>query len=286
MRSLWKGTISFGLVNIPVKLYLATESHDVGFNLIHRPCATPIKYRRHCPLCQRDVEPEEISRGYDYGDGSYVLMEDEDFASLPLRTDRSIEIQDFIDAREIDPIYYEKSYYIEPAEGGRKACALLLEAMRQTGRVAVAKVALRTKESLATVRIYHGPGAEGPPREILLLETMFFAEEIRPYHQLAPSYQNATVSERELTMAKQLIESLNALFIPEKYRNEYREALLAVIEEKARGRKVATRPQAVAPPLDLMEALEESLRLIRDRGATGPALAPAETPGQPVQQWH
>lgn len=257
MRSLWKGSISFGLVNIPVKLYGATESHDVHFHLIHRPCGTQIRYRRFCPACNREAGSDEVSRGYEYGAGEYILLEEQDFEALPLRTEKSIEIHDFVDAGEIDPIFFERSYYIEPADGGRKAYTLLREAMQESARVAVAKVALRTKESLALVRVY---------REILLLETMFFPDEIRSYESLEAARTGVAVSDRELDMARQLIDTLTSPFSPEKYRDEYRDALSALIEQKARGREIVTPPRPVVPAADLMQALEESLRLIRERG--------------------
>ncbi len=296
MRSLWKGAISFGLVHIPVKLYTATESRDVRFHMLHRACHTPIRYRKFCPACGREVEAEEIARGYEYAGGRYVLVEDEDLDALPLRTDRAVEILDFVRLDEIDPVFFEKTYFLEPAEGGAKAYALLRHAMERTGRAAVAKVALRSKESLAAIRLYNGlpagaangsaaGAANGPAAgvgargggglsggvPILVLETMFFPDEIRSYAQLAEAYRPVAVNERELAMAVHLIESLSVSFQPEKYRDEYREALLEVIEDKVAGREVVT-PEAPEPArvVDLMRALEESIRMAEERRRGGP----------------
>lgn len=267
MRSLWKGVVSFGLVNIPVRLYTATESRDVRFHMLHRACHTPIRYRRYCPTCAREVEMDEIARGYEYARGRYVIVEDEDLAALPLRTDKAVEILDFVRLDEIDPIYFEKTYFLEPAEGGAKAYALLRRALAETGRVALAKVALRAKESLAAIRVYRGAGTVQPaPGEILVMETMFFPDEIRSYAELEGAYRAVEVSERELAVAVHLVESLSASFAPERYRDEYREALLAVIEEKAEGEEVVAPPAPEpARVVDLLEALEESLRLARQR---------------------
>ncbi len=260
MRSLWKGAISFGLVNIPVRLYTATETRDVRFHMLHRACHTPIRYRRFCPTCAREVEMEEIARGYEYGRGQFVIVEDEDLDALTLRTDKAVEILDFVRLEEIDPIYFEKTYFLEPADGGAKAYALLRRALADTGRVAVAKV------SLAAIRVYRGAGTAAPaPGEILVLETMFFPDEIRSYAELEGAYRAVDVGERELSMAVHLVESLSAPFAPERYRDEYREALLAVIAEKVRGEEVVAPPAPEpARVVDLMQALEESLRLARE----------------------
>lgn len=279
MRSLWKGAISFGLVNIPVKLYKATESRDVQFHQLHRPCHTPIRYRRFCPTCGREVQAEEIARAYEYAGGNYVVVEDDELAALPLRTDRAVEILDFVRLEEIDPIYFERGYFLEPADGGAKAYALLRHALRRTGRIGLAKVALRSKESLATIRVYTGAGQREPgagqrepgagqrePGEILVMETMYYPDEVRAHAQLESAYRDVPVNERELGMAIQLIDSLSVSFDPAKYRDEYRDALLEVIEDKARGEELVAPPAPEpARVVDLMQALEESLRVARER---------------------
>lgn len=272
MRSLWKGAISFGLVNIPVKLYKATESRDVQFHQLHRPCHTPIRYRRFCPTCGREAPTEEIARAYEYTGGNYVVVEDDELAALPLNSERAVEILDFVRLEEIDPIYFERGYFLEPADGGAKAYALLRHALRRTGRVGLAKVALRSKESLATIRVYTGAGQREPgagqrePGEILVMETMYYPDEVRSHAQMESAYRDVPVNERELGMAIQLIDSLSVSFEPAKYRDEYRDALLKVIEDKARGEEMVAPPAPEpARVVDLMQALEESLRVTRER---------------------
>lgn len=290
MRSLWKGALSFGLVNIPVKLYAATESRDVHFHLLHRVCHTPIRYRRVCPACDREVEGEEIARGYELANGEYVLVEDEDLAALPLPSGRAVEILDFVRLDEIDPVYFEKTYYLEPADGGAKAYALLREVMRRRGRVALAKVALRHKESLACVRVFGGAdgagagarGGEGGGAGVLVLETMFYPDEVRSFAELESARRPAEVAERELAMAEHLVESLSVAFDPERYRDDYREALLRVIEEKARGREVvAPEVREPARVIDLVAALEESIRRAEARRGAAPG-TPARAAGAPA----
>ena len=148
MRSLWKGAISFGLVNIPVRMYAATEDKSLSFNQLHRKCHTPIRYIRHCPTCNSEAPPEEIVRGYEYGNRGYVILEEEDLTDLPSPTLKAIEIRDFIDLAEIDPIFYRRSYYLEPVEGAGKPYLLLLQAMQHSGKVALGKITIRARESL------------------------------------------------------------------------------------------------------------------------------------------
>lgn len=285
MRSLWKGALSFGLVNIPVKLYAATESRDVHFHLLHRACHTPIRYRRFCPNCDREVQGEEIARGYELANGDHVLIEDEDLAALPLPSGRAVEILDFVRLAEIDPIYFEKTYYLEPADGGAKAYGLLREVMRRSGRVALAKVALRHKESLACVRVFGGADGEGEGGRagVLVLETMFYPDEVRSFAQLESSSRPADLAERELAMAEHLVESLSVAFDPGRYRDAYREALLRVIEEKARGREaVAPEVREPARVIDLVAALEESIRRAEARRGAAPGAAARTAAGAPA----
>jgi len=233
VRSLWKGSISFGLVNIPVRLYAATEEKSVRFNLLHRACRTPIKYQKVCPHCGREVSQDEIVRGYAYDRNRYVLMEEEDFENLPLPTSRQVAILDFVDLSEIDPLYYDKSYYLEPDEGAEKAYALLRRAMREKGRVAIAKVAIRSREALACVRVYG---------QALVMETMYYPDEIRPAERLDGIAAEPELSEREVAMAVQLIDNLTEPFDPGKYRDHYREALLSAIEKRSRAKGSKPRP--------------------------------------------
>lgn len=253
MRSMWRGAISFGLVNIPVRLYVATEDRDLHFNLIHVPCGTPIRNQRICPRCNAVAGPEELAKGFAYDRGQYVLLTDEDLESVRVKSTHTIEITDFIHLSEIDPIFYAKSYYIEPSEGAAKAYRLLRQALVETEKVAVARVTLRSKEALCAVRVY-GPA--------LALETMFFPDELRPVQQLNLG-EEVVVSERELTLAKALIDQLSAPFDPNKYTDSYRAAAMALIERKVAGRtdltQITTEPAAMSVS-DLLAALEASLR--------------------------
>jgi len=253
VRSIWKGSISFGLVNIPVRLYTATEEKDVKFNSLHKVCGTQIRYRKHCPTCGRDVEQDEIVRGFPHEAGFFVTIDDEELASLPVRTTRQVEIVDFVDLAEIDPIYYQKSYYLEPDTGAEKPYALLRRAMLDTNKVAVAKVAIRQKETLACVRVYG---------RALVLETMFYPDEIRSSERLAGIHAEVPLGERELDMAIKLVENLSEPFQPDKYEDTYRKELLELIQRKAQGAPgAAVHPApAAGKVIDLMEALEASLR--------------------------
>lgn len=254
MRSIWKGSISFGLVNIPVSLYAATEDKRISFNQLHK-CHSPIKYQKYCPVCEREVKAEEIVKGYNYNPGQYVILADEDFASLPLKTLKTIDILDFVAISEIDPIYYQKTYYLGPTETGGKAYGLLIKAMQKTDKVGIAKIALRQKESLAVLRV----GSE----ESLLLETIFYPAEIRPVADIPYIQVVGEASERETKLAIDLINSLSVPFNPEKYIDEYRTALLELIEKKVTGEEFVEVEKRVDPEvLDLMEALRKSIAVL------------------------
>lgn len=254
---MWKGAISFGLVNVPVKLYTATEASDVKFNYLHSRCHTPIKYEKRCPTCNEVVSPEEIVRGFEYEKGKYVIMTEEDLAGIAIEQTRSIDIVDFVDLSQIDPIYYAKTYFVTPGDGGQKAYALLRRAMEESGKIAIAKVVIRSKQHLAAVRVYEN---------CLALETMFFPAEIRTPAALPELNYEAKLNDNELQMAINLIGNLAAEFDPEKYTDDYRRALLDVIESKIEGKEVAT---VVAKPetgkvIDLMEALRASIKIAQE----------------------
>lgn len=251
MRSIWTGALSFGLVNIPVKVYPATEDRDFKFHYLHRKCHTPINYVKRCPTCEEDVEQDEIVRGYEYARGQYVVVAAEELAELPLPTTKAIEISDFVDLREIDPIYFSRPYYLAPGEGGQKAFALLHRAMSETGRAALAKVALRQRETLVAIRSF---------QQALLMETMLYADEIRRPEALPGLAPPPPPDPRELEMAKRLIDSLSASFEPARYEDNYRKALEELITAKIAGREVAVAPPpAPAKVVDLMEALRASI---------------------------
>lgn len=212
MRPVWKGAVSFGLVNIPVKMYTASEDKSIKFKYLHSQCNTPLKYQRVCPRCNREVQWEEIVRGYEYQRDRFVVMRDEDFESIPTKQTRSIDIIDFCRLEEIDPIYYEKSYYLGPEETGKKAYNLLVSALRDTGRVAVAKVVIRSKQALAAIRIY---------KDVLVMETMKYPDEIRSQQEIPGIEPDLAASQRELDMAIQLVEGMTEPFEPQKYTDEY-----------------------------------------------------------------
>lgn len=251
MRSLWKGSISFGLVNIPVRLYSATEDKDVRFHLLHRECGSPIRYSRVCPVCRRELEPEEVSRGYEYQKDKYVLVSDEEWQQAQPAPTGNIDLIQFVDLDQIDPIYFARPYYLTPNEGGQKGYALLRQVMRDTGKIALAKVALRNRESLAALRIY------GP---CLLLETLLYQDEIRPLNLLPELDFEVELDDREVKMAQTLVEALSNDFKPEEYHDAYRENLLSLIRQKVSGQEVAIpRKARPAQVVDLMEALRASI---------------------------
>ena len=252
MHTMWKGSISFGLVNIPVKMFAATEDKDIRFRNIHRECHTPIKYEQVCPSCNKKITPDDIVRGFEYEPGRFVIIEASDLDAIRPNITKSIEIVDFVLLKDIDPIYYAKSYYLSPQDTGSKAYNLLREAMNKTDRIAVARIVIRDKESLAVVRVY---------RNLLVLETIYYPDEVRDTKQVPGILENVNVNEAELNMATQLIDSLTHEFVPEKYKNEYREKLLELINKKAEGDEIVAAPEAQkANVIDLMQALQASLQ--------------------------
>lgn len=255
MRTLWKGAISFGLVNVPIKLFTATERKTIKFNFLHQECLTPIEYQRRCPRCNREVNNDEIVKGYEYEKGKYVVMKDEDFEQIPTENTRTIDIVDFVDLKDIDPIYFDKSYYLVPDETGVKAYALLIKSMEETGKIAIAKIVIRTKESLAALRVRDG---------IMMLETMFYPDEIRSAEGLPYQQKEVKIHDNEVKMAISLINSLAAPFQPEKYNDEYRKALLDIIRAKVEGQEIAVPEKPVAGNVvNLMEALKASIELAK-----------------------
>ncbi|MDI9479290.1 MAG: Ku protein [Syntrophomonadaceae bacterium] len=257
MRTLWKGAVSFGLVNIPIKMYVATEHKDIKFNFLHKECMNPIQYRKFCPHCDREIASEEIVRGYEYQKGSYVVINEEDLERIPLENTKTIDILDFVDLTQVDPIYFDKTYYLEPSQGGEKAYGLLVEAMSQTGKVAIAKVMIRSKQSLAALRIKD---------QVLIMETIFWPDEIRSPSALNLGVDRSKLHDNEIKMAVSLIENLSTSFEPAKYQNEYRQALWELIESKIVGKEVvAAAPVADRDNVvDLMEALKASVKLAEE----------------------
>ncbi|MCG0275341.1 MAG: Ku protein [Thermosediminibacteraceae bacterium] len=255
MRALWRGSISFGLVNVPVKMYAATERKSVSFRQIHKKCGTPIRYEKVCPTCDRKVEDDEIARGYEYEKGKFVIIEEKDLESIPDETTRTIDIVDFVDLAEIDPVYFDRSYFLGPEETGQKAYLLLFEALKKTGKIAIAKVMIRSKQSLACLRPYG--------ENYLVMETMFYPDEVRDVNEISIP-PGIKLHENEVKMAVQLINSLSAEFKPEKYTDEYRKALLDIIKAKVEGNEIRIPEGREEKVVDLMEALKASLAMVKE----------------------
>ena len=278
MRSIWKGAISFGLVTIPVKLYSATEQKDVSFHQVRRSDGSRIRYKRVSQADGEEVPYGEIAKGYELANGETVVLTDEDFADLPLTTSRAIDVLQFVPLEQVDPIFFEKSYYIEPDKAGAKPYVLLRDALEESGKVAVVKVALRNRESLATLRVREG---------VFVLETMLWPDEVRK-----PDFsfldEDIDVRPQELAMAGSLIETLSGDFDPSEYKDSYREALQEVIEAKIAGHEVK-QPEQAQPTsgtvVDLMAALRASVEAAkagRSGGGERTAKAPAKAAKKPA----
>ncbi|MGP4106217.1 non-homologous end joining protein Ku [Virgibacillus sp. L01] len=258
MHTMWKGTISFGLVNIPVKMHAATENKDVKLRQLHKECQSPIKYQRTCPVCDREIESDEIVKAYEYAKNKFVVLDDEDLENLKKeQADKAVEIVDFVKLDEIDPIYFEKSYFLSPSEGGGKAYSLLRSALEDTGKIGIAKMIIRSKEQLAVIRIY---------QNTLVVETIHFPDEVRNVQDVPNVPEKTETPEKELDTAKMLIDQLTTEFDPEKYKDEYRSALLDLIEEKKNQEEVTTAKDKPKPEkaTNLMDALQASLNRAQD----------------------
>jgi DNA end-binding protein Ku len=254
-RSIWSGVISFGMVSIPVKLYPATQDKDVSFHQLHGPDHSRIKYKKFCATEDVEVEAEDIVRAYEVSKDQYVEITDEDLEQLPLPAKHTIELSAFVKADDIDPIYYEKSYYLEPEETGLKPYALLMKVLEKKDVTGVATIAIRNKESLCALR---------PHDSTLLLETLHYPDEIREREFKLTS---TAVNDRELAVAGTLVDALEVPFDPDKYHDHYREALLELIASKTEGREVVS-PEAEAtgaPVTDLMAALRASIDAAKGR---------------------
>jgi DNA end-binding protein Ku len=261
MRSIWKGAVSFGLVSIPVKLYTATEEKDVSFHQVHRDDGGRIRYKRVCSVDGEEVPYSDIAKGYELPGGEMVVLTDDDLADLPLSTSRVVDVLSFVPLDQVDPIYFAKSYYLEPDKTAAKPYLLLRNALERSGMIALVKVAIRTKETLGTLRVRDG---------VLVLETMLWPDEVR-----TPEFpflsEDVTVRPQELTMAESLIDSMAADFDPSQYTDQYREALQQVVDAKVEGREVV-EPKAEAAAeaggvVDLMAALRDSVAAAkRSRG--------------------
>lgn len=271
MRAIWKGAVSFGLVSIGVKLYSATEEKDIRFHQVHREDGGRIRYKRTCQVCGEEVTYDDIAKGYDIGGGEMVILTDEDFAELPLSSSRAIDVLEFVPAEQVDPILYNKAYFLEPEGTATKPYVLLRDALADSERVAIVKVALRQREQLATLRVREG---------VLLLNTMLWPDEIRK-----PDFgfldEDLKVRPPELAMASSLIDSMAGEFEPDAFTDDYRAALQEVIDAKVEGREVV-QPEEVeeapAAAVDLMAALKASVERARSARGEAPAGGGEPTP--------
>jgi DNA end-binding protein Ku len=247
--SVWKGHLTFGLVSLPVRLFTAARSETLSFNQLHKHDNSRIKQVIYCATEDKPIPRDEIVKGYEYEKGKYVVIADEDIKKVAPKTAKVMEIQEFVKADDVDPVYLESSYYMAPDEGGEKPYALLFEALRTTKYYAVAKIAMHNREHIVIVR----PGEKG-----MILHTMYYADEVRRTEEFRTD--TSAVSEREMNLAKMLVESLAGEFEPEKYHDTYRTNLRQMIEAKVEGHKIVETPEHhIAPVIDIMEALKKSL---------------------------
>jgi DNA end-binding protein Ku len=273
MRAIWKGAVSFGLVSIAVKLYSATEEKTIRFHQVHRDDGGRIRYQRVCEVCGKQVGYDDIAKGYDLGGGEIVVLTDEDFEDLPLSTSRAIDVLEFVPAEQIDPIMFNKAYYLEPEGTATKPYVLLRDALTDSERVAIVKVALRQREQLATLRVREG---------MLVLNTMLWPDEVR-----VPDFEflDESVEARgpELAMAASLIDSMTGDFDPEAYTDNYREALQEVIDAKVEGREVErpAEPEEAPAAIDLMAALRASVERAQAARGEEPS-TPEREPVEPT----
>lgn len=254
MHTMWKGSVSFGLVNVPVRMFAATESKDVKLRYLHKECKTPIQYTRSCPRCERTVEWEEIVRGFEYEPDRFVILDENDMKAVHKERSHTIDIMDFVELAEIDPVFYDKTYYLSPETSGSKAYQLLQTAMLQTGKIAIAKTVLRNAETLACLRVYG---------DVLIVETLFWPDEVRPTNELPNISSESSVTDQELQMATTLINQLVKSFSPEKYVDERRQEVMNLIHAKvANEETIAVYDGGKQPEkiVDLMQALQESIR--------------------------
>ena len=253
-RAIWKGSISFGLVNIPIALYPATRREELKFRLLRKSDLSPVNYKRVAEKDGKEVPWDEIVKGYEYEKGKYVVLKDDDFQRVDLEATQTVDIQDFVEQEEIDPMFFYKPYYLEPQKGGDKSYALLRDALKDTNRVGIAKVVIKTRQYLAGVK---------PEDGVLALELMHFADELADPEKLHVP-KKTEVGKREMNMAKSLIDSMSSKWNPEKYKDDYREALMEVIEEKveAGGKEIEEKPKKAPKPtkvIDLVSVLQKSL---------------------------
>jgi len=262
MRAIWKGSISFGLVNIPIALYPATRREDLKFRLLRESDLSPVNYKRVAEKDGKEVPWDKIVKGYEYEKGKFVVLSEKDFQRVDLEATQTVDIQDFVDIEEIDPMYFYKPYYLEPQKGGDKAYVLLRETLAKTKKVGIAKVIIKTRQYLAGLK---------PLKHALVLELMHFAEELADAEKLNVTKKSAAPGKRELEMANALVESMSAEWDPKKYKDDYRDALMEVIEEKVEsgGKEIEEKAKPKKPSakvIDLVAVLRESLAQAEGEG--------------------
>lgn len=264
MHTMWKGSISFGLVNIPIKLHAATEDKDIKLRTLHNKCHTPIKYEKVCLVCEQEVSNEDIVKAYEYTKGKFVVLDQEDLEHLRKENeDKAVEIIDFVKMEQIDPIYFDRSYYMSPSEGGSKAYSLLRKALEESQKVGLAKIIIRSKEQLAVIRVYENT---------LLMETIHYPDEVRAVGGVPSIPSGENVTKKELDTAILLIDQLTTDFQPDKYKDDYRTALLELIEAKRSGQEIVTptAKEAISNVTDLMAALQASIDRTKPKKVASP----------------
>ena len=265
-RAIWTGSVTFGLVNVPVRMVSAVEERKLHFHYVHAPDSSRIGYEKICKAEGKPVPDDEIVKAFEYEKGEYVFMTDEDFEAAAAESTKTIEIRDFVAADEIDPIYFERTYYLAPQEGAEKVYALLVQAMERSGLVAIAKYVMRDRQNLGALRVRDG---------VIALERMYFGDEIRPASELAP--EAVKVDKRELEMAEQLIESFTGEFDPSRYEDTYRDALCEIIRAKRKGEEVHVpeRAEEEEPAPDLLSALRASVEAAQGGRGRGRRRSPS-----------
>ncbi|WP_339149747.1 MULTISPECIES: Ku protein [unclassified Sutcliffiella] len=260
MHTMWKGSISFGLVNIPIKMFSATEDKDIKLRTLHKECHSPIKYEKVCPNCEKEVEQNDLVKGYEYVKGKYVILSDDELKQLKEEhEDKSVKIIDFVKLEDIDPIYFNRSYFLGPGENGSKAYSLLREALADTKKIGVAEITIRSKQQLAIVRVY---------KDCLVMETVHYPDEVRNVSEVPSVPERKAVDKKELDTAITLIDQLTTEFDPEKYHDDYREAVLRLVQEKINKEEgtTTTADTDKSNVVDLMSALQASIERTKDQG--------------------
>lgn len=262
MHTMWKGSISFGLVNIPIKLHAATEDKDIKLRTLHKECHSPIKYEKKCPVCDVEIQTQDIVKAYEYTKGKFIVLDDDDLEKLKKENeDKAVEIMDFVKMEQIDPIYYDRTYFMSPGDGGGKAYSLLRKALEESGKVGLAKIIIRSKEQLAVIRVYENT---------LVMETIHYPDEVRKSEDVPNVPSEDKVTKKEIDTAILLIDQLTSEFEPDKYTDEYRTALLELIESKRSGKEIVTPvdKEPVSNVTDLMAALQASIDKTKPKKAT------------------